>query len=334
LILIILDDPKNLTKVLDVMSKRPRIAVIGSNMIDLITGIDRMPKKGETVVAPWFDMGFGGKGANQAVAAALLGAEVMMVTKVGDDLFGPEVKKNLASYGIDTEYVETVPGISNGVAPIFVDPEGNNYILIIKGANSHLKEQDIEKASKRIAECDLLLLQLEIPIESVYYAIELGERIGIPVILNPAPAVELEGRYLKKLSVLIPNETELEILTGMPVETIPQIQRAASELLGRGVNTVIATLGENGALIVTEDGENHVPALPVKPKDTTGAGDAFIGGFAYYFLKTEDLLKAVRYANCYAALSTLKPGTQKSFLKKDEFEDSLKRIDFEYLRFC
>jgi ribokinase len=315
------------------MTERPRIAIVGSNMIDLITGIDRMPKKGETVVAPWFDMGFGGKGANQAVAAALLGAEVVMVTKVGDDIFGQEVKKNFASFGIDTEYVESVPGVSNGVAPIFVDQEGNNYILIIKGANSHLKEKDIERASKKIAGCDLILLQLEIPLESVYYAIELGERIGIPVILNPAPAVQLDEKYLRKLSVLIPNETELEILTGMPVETLPMIRKAAGELLRRGVKTVIATLGENGALIVKDDGENHVPALHVKPKDTTGAGDAFIGGFAYYFLKTNDLLNAVRYANCYAALSTLKPGTQKSFLKKDEFEDSLKNIDFDSLRF-
>ena len=315
------------------MTERPRIAIVGSNMIDLITGIDRMPKKGETVVAPWFDMGFGGKGANQAVAAALLGAEVVMVTKVGDDIFGQEVKKNFTSFGIDTEYVESVPGVSNGVAPIFVDQEGNNYILIIKGANSHLKEKDIERALKKIAGCDLILLQLEIPLESVYYAIELGERIGIPVILNPAPAVHLDEKYLRKLSVLIPNETELEILTGMPVETLPMIRKAAGELLRRGVKTVIATLGENGALIVTDDGENHVPALHVKPKDTTGAGDAFIGGFAYYFLKTNDLLNAVRYANCYAALSTLKPGTQKSFLKKDKFEDSLKNIDLESLRF-
>lgn len=315
------------------MIERPRIAVIGSNMIDLITGIDRMPKKGETVVAPWFDMGFGGKGANQAVAAALLGAEVVMVTKVGDDILGQEVKRNFASFGIDIEYVESVPGVSNGVAPIFVDPDGSNYILIIKGANSHLREQDIERASKRIAECDVILLQLEIPLDSVYYAIDLGERTGIPVILNPAPAVELDEKYLRKLSVLIPNETELEILTGMPVGTLPQIRRAAGKLLRRGVKTVIATLGENGALIVTENLENYVPSLPVRPKDTTGAGDAFIGGFAYYFLKTDDLMNAVRYANCYAALSTLKPGTQKSFLKKDEFEDSLKNIDFESLSF-
>ena len=171
--------------------KKPCIGVVGSNMMDLITTVSVMPRKGETVEAPGFDMGFGGKGANQAVAAALLGAEVVMVTRVGDDLFGGEVKRNFQRYGIDTVFVRTVPGTSSGVAPIFVDREGNNSILIVKGANNCLLPGDLKDAREALKRCDLLLLQLEIPLETVYAAVELGSDLGVPVVLNPAPAAPL-----------------------------------------------------------------------------------------------------------------------------------------------
>jgi ribokinase len=152
---------------------RPRITVVGSNMVDLITYIRRMPKEGETIEAPRFEMGFGGKGANQAVAAALLGADVCMVTKVGDDLFGPNTKKNFERCGIDTSHVEIVPGVSSGVAPIFVDEKSHNSILIIKGANSHLAPKDVDRAKDRILNSDVVILQLEISLETVYHTIEL-----------------------------------------------------------------------------------------------------------------------------------------------------------------
>ena len=302
------------------MERLPKIAVVGSNMIDLITNIERMPKKGETVEAPHFDLGFGGKGANQAVAAAMLGADVTMVTKVGDDMFGREVKKNFESFGIDSTFVEIVKNTSNGVAPIFVDKEGNNSILIIKGANAFFKRDDVDKAKEKILESDLVLMQLEIPIDTVYYAIELCSNNDIPVLLNPAPGAQLDFEYIKKVLFFIPNETELEIITGMPVSTVEDIKKAAIWLVGRGVKNVIITLGEKGALLVTSDSVELVPAVKIQPRDTTGAGDAFIGSFAYYFVATGEILKAIEYANHYAALSTLKTGTQKSFYSRDEFE--------------
>ena len=301
------------------MSKKG-IAVIGSNMIDLTTYIERMPKEGETVVAPDFDMGFGGKGANQAVAAALLDAEVVMVARVGDDIFGTEVKKNFEKYGIDTTYVEKAPGVSNGVAPIFVDKRGSNSILIVKGANDHLLPQDVDRAAEKIAGCSLILLQLEIPLDTVYHAIELGKSRGITVVLNPAPAAALDFRCVAGVDLLIPNETELETLTGKPNRTLEEIERAALSLVEKGVGAVIVTLGEQGALLVRQDDILHVPGIRVDSRDTTGAGDAFIGCFARSLVETEDTVEAMRLANIYAALSTLRRGTQKAFYTRDEFE--------------
>jgi ribokinase len=302
---------------------RPRIAVVGSNMIDLVTNVSRMPKRGETIEAPSFDLGFGGKGANQAVAASKLGAEVIMVTKVGDDIFGREVKKNFESFGIDVTYVDAVENVSNGVAPIFVDREGDNYILIVKGANSYLKEEDIDRAADTLLSCDLILLQLEIPVESVYHAIDFGYNNNIPVVLNPAPARELDFRYVSRVALLIPNETELEILTGLPVQTAEQVESAAKTLLQKGVKTVIVTLGEKGAMLVKDDTASMIPAVEVETKDTTGAGDAYIGSLAYYYVSTGNLEKSMACANLYAAISTLKTGTQKSFIGKEEFEQHL-----------
>ncbi len=298
----------------------PRIAVIGSNMIDLITNVNRMPKRGETVEAPSFDFGFGGKGANQAVAASKLGAEVLMVTKVGGDIFGREVTNNFERFGIDTTFVEAVQGVSNGVAPIFVDESGSNYILIVKGANNHLKGEDIDRAEGEISSCDLILLQLEIPVESVYRAIELGCKHEIPVILNPAPARELDFERIKNVRVLIPNETELEILSGMPVQTISEIKKAASHLVERGIEAVIVTVGERGSMLATGDAVRMVSPYTVQAKDTTGAGDAYIGCLAFFYVLTGDLVQSMEFANRYAAVSTLKTGTQKSFIGKDEFE--------------
>jgi ribokinase len=303
------------------MHRAPRITVVGSNMIDLITNIERMPKKGETVEAPHFDMGFGGKGANQAVAAALLGAEVAMVTKVGDDMFGREVIRNLESFGIDSSFVNVQKDTSNGVAPIFVDPDGSNSILIVKGANTHVAREDVEKARTVIAHSDLALLQLEIPLDTVYYTIKLCEQIGVPVLLNPAPGCMLDFTSIQKVLFFVPNETELEIITGMPVSTPDEISAAAAWLLEKEVKRIIVTLGDKGSLLVSGEGEELVPAVRVQPKDTTGAGDAFIGSFAYYYLITGDTRTAMERANLYAAFSTLRTGTQKSFYRRDEFEE-------------
>ena len=302
---------------------KPRITVVGSNMVDLITYTDRMPREGETIEAPRFEMGFGGKGANQAVAAALLGADVCMVTKVGDDLFGPNTRRNLERSGIDTTFVETVPEVSSGVAPIFVDRSSHNSILIIKGANAHLLPKDVDRAGERIASSDMVILQLEVPLETVYHTIALCGKKEVPVILNPAPAdPALDAERIRGVSFFAPNETELQTLTGMPTDTPEHVKAAGRSLLKKGIPRVIVTLGEKGCLLLTADTERLVPAHRVKSVDTTGAGDAFIGCFATYYGETGDVGRALETANRYAALSTMKPGTQKSFLDRAAFEAS------------
>ncbi len=252
-------------------NKRPRIAVIGSNMVDLVTYVHRMPVRGETVEAPSFEMGHGGKGANQAVAAAKLGASVIMVTKVGDDMFADNTIRNLAGFGVDTKYVERVAGKSSGVAPIMVEPSGENSILIVKGANADLAPADIERAAEDLRTCDLILLQLEIPLETVYAAIAFGKRHGVKVLLNPAPATpELDIEKIKGVSFFVPNETELAILTGMPVGTEAEVEAAADSLTTKGVGTVIVTMGARGALLHTANHTGTIAAPRVTPIDTTG----------------------------------------------------------------
>ncbi|EAA6587249.1 ribokinase, partial [Salmonella enterica subsp. enterica] len=232
------------------------IAVIGSNMVDLITYTNQMPKEGETLEAPAFKIGCGGKGANQAVAAAKLNSKVLMLTKVGDDIFADNTIRNLESWGINTTYVEKVPCTSSGVAPIFVNANSSNSILIIKGANKFLSPEDIDRAAEDLKKCQLIVLQLEVQLETVYHAIEFGKKHGIEVLLNPAPALrELDMSYACKCDFFVPNETELEILTGMPVDTYDHIRAAARSLVDKGLNNIIVTMGEKGALWMTRDQE-------------------------------------------------------------------------------
>lgn len=301
------------------------IAVIGSNMVDLISYIEKMPKEGETLEAPDFEIGCGGKGANQAVAAAKMGSKVMMVTKVGDDLFADNTIQNLERYGIDTEFTNKVPGTSSGVAPIFVDQESKNRILIIKGANQHLLPEDVDRAAEKLKKCSLIVLQLEIPLPTIYHAIEFGNENGIPVILNPAPArKDLDFEYVCKSDFFIPNESELEILTGMPVENEEQIQEAAMVLIEKGLKNVIVTMGSRGVMWVTKEKIQTVDSHKVAAIDTTGAGDAFIGCFAHYFVQNGDVLNAIKMATAFAALSVTKRGTQTSYPNIDEVEQFLK----------
>ncbi|MFO7780393.1 MAG: ribokinase [Spirochaetia bacterium] len=301
--------------------KAPRVTVVGSNMVDLITYVDRMPSRGETIEAPEFSMGFGGKGANQAVAAALLGGDVAMVTKVGDDLFGPNTKANLEHYGIDTRFVEAVENVSSGVAPIFVEPDSSNSILIVKGANSYLEPADIDRARDQILGSDLVVMQLEVQLSTVYYTIELCSAHGVPVLLNPAPAdPKLELERIIGVGFFAPNETELATLTGKPVDTIEQAKDAAQGIVDAGIPRVVVTLGEQGSLYVTPDTQHVVPPVRVESKDSTGAGDAFIGCFAVNYVRTQAIEESLELANAYAALSTTRPGTQKSFATAEEFE--------------
>lgn len=298
-----------------------RIAVVGSNMTDLVTSIIRMPAPGETLEASSFFMGFGGKGANQAVAAARLGADVMMVTKVGDDVFGQSTVNNLKGNGIDITHVGTVAGQSSGVAPIFVDEHGENSILIIKGANNELKPADIDAAAEDLKRCDLILMQLEVPLETVYYTIAFADRHGIETILNPAPAApNLDAKQVTKATFLVPNETELALLTGMPTGTDEEIEAAARFLIDKGIRTVIVTMGSRGARLVTATSSILIEPLKVKPKDTTGAGDAFIGSFARFYVESGELEPSLRKASLYAADSITRQGTQSAYATREEFE--------------
>lgn len=297
------------------------IAVIGSNMVDLITYIDRMPKLGETLEAPAFEIGCGGKGANQAVAAAKLGADVMMVTKVGDDLFAENTIKNFQKYGVDTRYVTKVSGVSSGVAPIFVDSSSQNRILIIKGANNELSPSDIDKAADDLKACKLIILQLEVPLSTVYYAIDFANKNNIPVILNPAPAdPNLDMSYVCKCDFFMPNETELEILTKLPVSNLEEIQIAANSLISKGLKNLIVTLGDKGAIWLDGKECHRINPYKVNAIDTSGAGDAFIGCFAHYLVKTNDIQFSLGMASIFSAYSVTGKGTQVSYPSKEQFE--------------
>jgi ribokinase len=291
-----------------------RIAVVGSNMTDLVTYITRMPARGETLEAPRFEIGPGGKGANQAVAAARLGSEVLMVSKVGNDVFGRNTIANFESQGIDTRYVGVVESASSGVAPIFVEPSGENSILIIKGANSFLMPLDVDAAADDLLACDTILLQLEIPLETIYHTVAWATQNGKRVVLNPAPATrDLDLTRLRDVAFFTPNRGELALLTDMPTETFAEIEAAAGKLIAGGSGTVIATLGSDGVLLVTPGGATHVPTVRVTPVDTTGAGDAFIGSFAHFLAGSSDVADALHWAVRYAAHSVTGRGAQKSF---------------------
>src|SRR5579863_2213366 len=203
-----------------IMGKRPRIAVVGSANVDLTTFTDRFPKPGETIFGQNFDLGFGGKGANQAVAARLSGAEVYMVARVGSDLFGPATIENFRKQGIDPTYVKQVEGLSSGVAPIFVEPNGQNRILVVKGANDALKPADVDAAAEMLKTADCIVLQFEIPLETVFYTAAFARKHGIRCIVNPAPGQAVDVSPLAELDYLVPNESEAETITGVPVRNV------------------------------------------------------------------------------------------------------------------
>jgi ribokinase len=302
------------------MAKRPRIAVVGSANIDLTTFTDRFPKPGETIFGQKFDLGFGGKGANQAVAARLCGADVFMIARVGSDLFGPATIKNFQNQGIDATHIKQIEGVSSGVAPIFVEPNGQNRIFVVKGANDLLKPPDVDEAADLLKSVDCIVLQFEIPIETVYYCVKFAEKNGIRCIVNPAPAQPVDLKALSGLDYFVPNESEAETITGLPAQNVDQAKKCAEKLLAGGVKRVIITLGANGSLLAGHDGMEHVPAFSMRSLDSTGAGDAFIGSFATFLGEGLPERDAVRRANLYAGLSTMGVGTQKSFYDRTRYD--------------
>jgi len=302
------------------MAKRSLIAVVGSANVDLTTFNDVFPRPGETIFGKKFDLGFGGKGANQAVAAHLCGAKVGMVAKVGGDLFGPATIKNFKSQGIDATYVGIAEGISSGVAPIFVDPNGQNRIIVVKGANDLLSPADVDAAAPLLRKADTIVMQFEIPLRTVYHTVRFAKTNGIRCIVNPAPAQAVDFKKLGGADYFIPNESEAEVITGMPVQSTDDAKKCAEFLLRQGMRRVVITLGERGSLVAGSEGWEIIPAFKVQAADTTGAGDAFIGSFAVFLGEGLPEKEALTRANLYAALSTTKVGTQKSFCSRKEFE--------------
>jgi ribokinase len=302
------------------MADKPRIAVVGSCNTDLITFADRFPRPGETLFGQSFDLGFGGKGANQAVAARLCGAQVLMVAKVGKDLFGEATVRNFNSFGVDTTHVKIVEGAPTGVAPIFVEPGGQNRIIVVKGANDRLTPADVDAAAAQLAGVNTIILQFEIPLETIYHTVRFARAHNIRCIVNPAPAVPASLADLTDADYFIPNETEAELITGLPVQTAEQAAACAAALLGKGFRRVVITLGARGALIADSTGHVHVAPFPVNAVDTTGAGDAFIGSLAVFLAEGAPEKDAVARASLYAALSATRVGTQKSFPARTEFE--------------
>ena len=302
------------------MPGTPRIAVVGSANTDLITFADAFPRPGETIFGTHFDLGFGGKGANQAVAASLCGGRVLMVAKVGQDLFGEATIKNFTSLGIDTTHVRIVQDAPTGVAPIFVEPGGQNRIIVVKGANDRLTPADVDAASAELRAVDTIILQFEIPLDTVYYTVRFARANNIRCIVNPAPAVPANLADLVAADYFIPNETEAELITGRTVRTADDASACAVDLLRKGFSKVVLTLGDRGSLLAGPAGSVHIPPFPVKAIDTTGAGDAFIGSLAVFLAEGLAEQEALARANLYAALSTTRVGTQKSFPKRAEFE--------------
>jgi ribokinase len=298
----------------------PRIAVIGSANTDLTTFTDVFPRPGETLFGNNFEMGFGGKGANQAVAARLCGADVLMVAKVGRDLFGQATIDNFASFGIDTKHVQIVDDVPTGVAPIFVEQNGQNRIIVVKGANDRLTPADVDAAAADLRQVDTIILQFEIPLQTIYHAFRFARANRIRCIVNPAPAVPADLSELVGADFFIPNETEAELLTSQPVHSEADAAACAATLIGKGFRRVVITLGARGSLAADATGHTHVPPYPVASVDTSGAGDAFVGSLAVFLAEGVAEQEALARANLYAALSTTRTGTQKSFARRADFE--------------
>lgn len=298
--------------------RRPHVCVVGSTNLDLTFHTPRLPRPGETVAGLSLQTGHGGKGANQAVMAARLGARVTMIGRVGRDAFGDAALANFHDEGIDTTFVGRDPTLPTGTAAILVDDKARNCIVVVPGANHALRPEDVQAAAPVLASADTLLGQLEVPLDVIEAAFRLAKAANVRTILNPAPARPLPDELLRLCDLCVPNESEMEALTGLPAATLEQAEAAARELLRRGPPTVIVTLGERGALVVDAQQAKLVPASPVYAVDPTGAGDAFIGSLAVFLAEGLPLPDAVRQANATAALSVTRLGTQTSFPRRDE----------------
>ena len=309
---------------------KAHIVVVGSLNMDLVVRAHHIPQPGETVIGGDFLTLPGGKGANQAVAAARLGAEVSMIGRVGCDEFGDALLDNLKTAGVDHSLTQQDPDAPTGVAFIVVDDSGQNSIVVASGANARLSPADIKAAEDKIASAALLLLQLESPLDAVIRAAEVARQHNVKVILNPAPARPLPEALLALVDFLTPNESETALLTGMPVDNLEQANAAASSLMRLGVGTVILTLGARGALLADNEGFRSFPAFKITPVDTTAAGDAFVGGVAVALGEGRSVAEAVQWGTAAGALAATKMGAQPSLPERGDLERILREGTLEH----
>lgn len=296
-----------------------RILVIGSLNMDLVVRAPRHPQVGETIIGSEFSTFPGGKGANQAVAAARLGAPVTMIGKVGADAFGAELLQTAVRDGLDVQWIGRDPGAATGVALITVSESGQNTIVVASGANARLTPADLDAAKAAFGEAAVVLLQLESPLDVVQHAVELARAQGVPVILNPAPAQPLPDELLRMVDTLMPNQTELLQISGQP-----DLESAVQVLLDLGVRQLIVTLGEEGALLAAGQTREKLPAFKVTAVDTVAAGDAFVGAYATARAEGKNTSEAARFASAAAAISVTRVGAQPSLPTREEVEQFLK----------
>jgi len=301
-----------------------KIVVVGSSNTDMIIKVPHVPVPGETIIGGTFSTAAGGKGANQAVAAVRAGGDVTFVARIGEDMFGQQAKDGFVKDNINVDHVLTDKDAPSGVALIFVGEDGENSIAVASGANANLSPSDVESAGDAISSADILIMQLETPLETVQKAATIASEKGVKVILNPAPACELSDDILSHVSILTPNESEAELLTGIKVESEKDAAAAADALMAKGIETVIVTMGAKGAFVVTADFKELVGGFSVKAVDATAAGDVFNGTLAVAMAEGKPLKEAVRFANAAGALSVTKLGAQPSAPTREEIEKFLR----------
>jgi ribokinase len=303
-----------------------QIVVVGACMIDLISYVPRFPQMGETLHGTEFRMGYGGKGANQAIMAAKLGSKVVMVSKVGDESFGAGTLENFKKNGVLTDFVYKSKEEFSGVAPIFVTPKGENSIVIVSGANNKLTAMEIEKASNDIKQSSYLVCQLEIEVKLSLIALRLAKKLGVSTILNPAPArSSLPEEIYKLTDIFCPNESEAELLTGKKINSMTDIEEMAKQFVTLGAKSVIITLGENGCYVLSNGVGKHISANKVSVVDSTGAGDAFVGALAHFLDLGIDIFESSKRASAVATISVQGKGTQSSFPERDQLPSELLR---------
>ena len=299
---------------------REKIVVIGSCNTDMVINTERLPRPGETIIGGSFFMNAGGKGANQAVAAARLGGDVCFVAKVGNDHFGSHAIEQYKAEGIDVQQISIDSEQPSGVALIMVDNKGENCIAVASGANALLSPEDINRAEEAIDNGDIVLMQQETPMETVEYAASMAHSKGKKVILNPAPALPLPETLLKNLYMIIANETEAEFISGIRITDMESVCRAADIIGDKGVENVVITLGSKGAFIKENGAYHKVPALKVKAVDATAAGDTFCGALCVALAEQKGILEAVEFANRCAAITVTRMGAQSSLPYRSEVD--------------